>query len=378
MAEVLILGGGLAGGAAALLLARAGRAVHLIERETGPHHKVCGEFLSIEAHRHLDDLGLDPLTLGATPIERVRLISGKAIVEAPLPFAALGLSRWVLDEALLARATTAGATIERGVRVLGIAADHARTSAGPRGGEHIMLATGKLPVREDVGEGGKARQDARDHPYVGFKMHYRLSPPARARLRGVVQLLLFDGGYAGLQPVEDGRANLCLIIRRERLAGLDQGWAGIERMLASLPHGGPLLADAEPLLPRPVTIANLAYGPPPKAKRHDPLFRLGDQAGMTASLTGDGMALALRSAFLAAQCLGEGLGAEHYRHRHRAETHAQIARAMALQQALEARLPRAIGMGLLHLWPALLTQAARATRLPEWRSDYCPGPGRIA
>ena len=57
MTDALVLGGGLAGSGAAILLARAGRSVSLIERETGPHHNVCGEFLSIEARDHLEALG---------------------------------------------------------------------------------------------------------------------------------------------------------------------------------------------------------------------------------------------------------------------------------------------------------------------------------
>jgi hypothetical protein len=51
--EVLILGGGVAGCAASIALARKGRRVTLIEREPTPRHKVCGEFLSGEA---LEDL----------------------------------------------------------------------------------------------------------------------------------------------------------------------------------------------------------------------------------------------------------------------------------------------------------------------------------
>ncbi|MEI9852908.1 MAG: NAD(P)-binding protein [Sphingomonas sp.] len=59
MSEILILGGGIAGGAAAVLAARAGLPVSLLERETGPSDKMCGEFLSIEAQQHLQALGID-------------------------------------------------------------------------------------------------------------------------------------------------------------------------------------------------------------------------------------------------------------------------------------------------------------------------------
>ncbi|HKR90856.1 NAD(P)/FAD-dependent oxidoreductase, partial [Novosphingobium sp.] len=243
MPDALILGGGLAGSATAVLLARTGQSVHLIERETGPHHKICGEFLSIEAHQHLSELGIDPLALGAVPIERIHLIFGNAFIEAPLPFKALGLSRYTLDETLIGQATAAGAKVERGVRVLEIGQDQVRTSAGARSGRHVILATGKLPVRQEQ----HPRRKEDDNPYVGFKMHYRLGSAARRRLDGVIQLILFDGGYAGLQLIEGGHANLCLIIRRRRLQQLGRKWADVAKMLTSLKHCRTILTDAEPL-----------------------------------------------------------------------------------------------------------------------------------
>ncbi|HTQ82284.1 MAG TPA: FAD-dependent oxidoreductase, partial [Pseudolabrys sp.] len=63
--ETVVVGGGPAGAATACGLAAAGREVLLIERTDGPHHNVCGEFLSIETQAQLRRLEIDPLTLGA-------------------------------------------------------------------------------------------------------------------------------------------------------------------------------------------------------------------------------------------------------------------------------------------------------------------------
>jgi flavin-dependent dehydrogenase len=108
-AEVLVIGGGPAGAAAATALAEAGRRVVLIERTPGPHDKVCGEFISEEAARYLHALGIEPGALGAEPIEAVRLSAGGPVVATALPFTALSLSRRALDEAMLQGAAARGA-----------------------------------------------------------------------------------------------------------------------------------------------------------------------------------------------------------------------------------------------------------------------------
>ncbi|MDB5458934.1 MAG: putative electron transfer oxidoreductase, partial [Caulobacteraceae bacterium] len=116
MSGALVIGGGPAGAATAILLARAGRAVTLLERETGPHDKVCGEFISHEAAAYLSRLGLDLRALGAAPIRAARLAHGRGATEIALPFAAFSLSRRRLDEALLGLAQDAGVQLRRGVR----------------------------------------------------------------------------------------------------------------------------------------------------------------------------------------------------------------------------------------------------------------------
>src|ERR1700685_1659747 len=113
----LVIGGGPAGAMVALRLASAGRNVTLFEKESGPHHKVCGEFLSREAVDYLHQAGIDPLELGANAISNLRLSAGNHLISASLPFQAISLSRRVLDAALLARAEDKGCDILRGTAV---------------------------------------------------------------------------------------------------------------------------------------------------------------------------------------------------------------------------------------------------------------------
>src|SRR5258705_2730453 len=114
-AETVIVGGGPAGSATACGLAALGRDVVLIERTAKPHHKVCGEFLSVETQTQLQRLGVDPSALGAMPIDQVAVYSSSRSVTSALPFRALSLSRYRLDHALLRRAQKSGARLKRNV-----------------------------------------------------------------------------------------------------------------------------------------------------------------------------------------------------------------------------------------------------------------------
>jgi len=354
--ETLVLGGGLAGAGAASLLAAAGRPVRLLEREPGPHHKVCGEFLSVEAQRDLERIGLDIARLGPVPIGGVRLVSGEREAESALPFTALGLSRKLLDEALLDHAATLGAQIERGVRITQVNDGRVATSHGDSLSDTILLATGKHDVR-----GASHKAPRGGDGYVGFKMHYRAGARTRRELAGMIELVVFKGGYAGMQLVATDVMNLCLIVRRARLA--DAGdWERLLLALMDEPGMRRRLEDAEALFDKPLAISGLPYGH--VCKDADGLYRLGDQAAMTASLTGDGMAIALRSAVAASEAVLSGTPPELFQRHFSKEVTGQISRAMLLQRAAEAPPLLALALPILKLWPRLLGHAAAMTRLP--------------
>jgi flavin-dependent dehydrogenase len=357
---ILVIGGGLAGGAVATRLARSGRVVTVLERETGPHEKVCGEFLSVEACRDLQRLGLSPEALGGFAIDRVRVYHQGRAVEAPLPFIAQSLGRATLDEALLQAAAAAGAEVVRGVRVTGIEGDTVLASDGARTATHILLATGKHDLR-GLSRTGPATRGG----YVGFKMHWRLAPDALRDLGSAIELHLFDQGYAGLQRVGVADANLCLVVKQRLLADLGNSW---DALLADLLGDDILsrrLEQAEPLMAKPLAIANLPYGYVyhPRKEDGDRIWRLGDQASMTASLSGDGMAGALRSAHVAADCIESGAGPAAFQRALARQTGGQVRRAMLLQRLSERPAALRAGMWAAQLWPGLLTYGARATRL---------------
>src|ERR1700680_2831582 len=114
MSEAIVVSGGLAGSGFAIALARQGRSVIVLEKTTGAHHKVCGEFLSAEAQALLARLGLDVWQLGARPAGWLGLEFGGRNERLKLPFRGAGLSRFLLDQTLLDAAARARAQVLRG------------------------------------------------------------------------------------------------------------------------------------------------------------------------------------------------------------------------------------------------------------------------
>lgn len=352
----IIVGGGLAGAAAATLLAQAGRRPLLLERTTGEHDKICGEFLSVEAQAHLAALGFDVARLGGAPIDRLRLVSGSRTIETQLPFRALGLTRRRLDEMLLAHAAAAGAKVERGVTVRSIDGTTVDTGAGTLTTGMLLLASGKHDVR------GEKRDTAGTLAgLIGFKQYFRVSAPVRAALAGQIEVVLFDGGYAGLQLVEGGIANLCLLVDRARFDAAGASWAKLFADLLREPHLAARLGDAEAVLDRPLTISGVPYGYVFKGR--SAAYRLGDQAGVIPSFSGDGMSIALHSARVAAQVLLGGGDAAAYHARLRSDIARQVARATWLQRLGTSRPGRAVLVAGLSLMPGAMARAAALTRV---------------
>ncbi len=360
---VLVIGGGVAGAAAAAHLAQAGRRVVLIERKAAAHDKVCGEFISGEAALDLRDLGLDLPALGAVPIETVRLCAGRKVIGAPLPFPALSLSRRVLDAALIDLATRRGAEVRRGrtVRALRGQGDAFLTElddASAITAKTVFLATGKHDLK------GWKRPPGTQGDLIGFKLHSRLAPDEAAALGRSVELHLFPGGYAGLEPVEGGLANLCLVVRRGHLAALGQRW---DALLAALRGACPVLAQrlagAQCMHARPLAVASIPYGL--VQTRSTGPWLLGDQAAVIPSFSGDGIAIALHSARLAARLCVAGATAEAYQKRLAQDVARQVHYATLLSQLLVRPAGQTIAAAAARVVPSLMAGIARATRLPE-------------
>jgi menaquinone-9 beta-reductase len=353
-AETVIVGGGPAGSATASGLAALGRDVLLIERTAKPHNKVCGEFLSVETQTQLQRLGVDPSSLGAVPVEQVALYSSSRSVTSALPFRALSLSRYRLDDALLQCAQNSGARLKRNVAVKSVIA---MTPAGAGwnvlcdDGEtiycrHFVLATGKLGLR--------GVDDARDGSLVGLKMHLRLSPEARRALEGRVELFFLDDGYIGLELIEDGIANLCFVLSRATV---------LHAYLASaLPSLTERLAGAEPLWDKPLAVV-CPTGGHLHRERGTAVYRVGDRLAHIPPFTGDGLAIALASAALAVEHIRLGRPPDAYLAAARQLTAIPIRLASIVSGLARSSGGRNLMLGAAACAPGLIGTIVRRTRL---------------
>lgn len=362
--EVLILGGGVAGCAASIALARKGRRVTLIERETTSRHKVCGEFLSGEALEDLHALGIDTASLGAEPIDHVRLAAARRAAEAPLPFPAASLTRKALDTALIAEATAAGVRVERGRSVQALS----RTTSNNwqatlddgtrREAPTVFLATGKHDLR------GHTRPEDPKR-WVAFKMYFRLAPAQATELARASELMLYPGGYGGIQPVEDGMANLCCVVQQRHLARVGNRWENfLAKIQQDCPHLAMRLAGAEPLLARPIAITHIPYGYIRRTSENG-LYCVGDQAAVIPSFTGDGISIALHTARCAVAAYLAAQPAPLFQANLRSSLLAQMRLAEFAADSLNNSFSRAVLPFCLRVWPGVMRVTAKLTRIAQ-------------
>jgi flavin-dependent dehydrogenase len=354
MRAVVIIGGGPAGAATAITLARGGAPPLLLERDPETREKVCGEFLGADAAAALAGLGVDLLALGAVPVRRAIFAAGRREGGFDLPFAAWSLPRLVLDEALLRAAGQAGADLQRGIAVAAATRVQAGWSLRLADGQVVaarsmVLATGKHELRGlPRGAGGGS---------LGLKLSL-----AHVPIGDAIAVLACAGGYAGLQPRAGGGANLCLALP-EGTPGLAAAARDPAALLALVSAGSGfarhMLRDALPVWARPLAVAAVPYGyvAPDEAG----VYRVGDQAAVIPSLCGDGIAMALGSGVQAAKAVLAGKEAVL----HQTAWRRHVAPGMRVAGLLDSALARRPGMvATLAGWlPGLARWAALRTRL---------------
>jgi flavin-dependent dehydrogenase len=356
--DAISIGGGLAGAAFALDLARHGLKVAVIERSRGPHQKVCGDFQSHEGQAIVRSLGLDLKGMGASRIQTFRFVSGRRSAEAKLPFTAAGFSRSALDGALLDAAQDSGAEVLRGVTATGLEADG--TGVTVRIGKHSLqarvaaLATGKHNVR------GWPRRRRR---LTAFKIVIEPTAAARSILDGIVQLTGYRGGYAGACLIENGAVSICWLADAPLMDETGGDW---RRQLAMIsdrsPLFGDLIAGGKHLLPEPVAISEIPFGYMRRDAIAENVYAVGDQLAVIPSFTGDGMSLALTSGRRAARAVIAGEAASAFQCDHLRRIGSQFRWAAMANLAFSTAAARDVSVAALKIAPHLATIIAHLTR----------------
>jgi flavin-dependent dehydrogenase len=289
------------------------------------------------------------------------------VSEAKLPFSAMSLTRRRLDEELLRLAAENGVRVVRGGRVQGLSREGSGWRAAVEGAEPVLadaafLATGKHDVR------GRARPKGKQPDLVAFKMYWRLAPEQAAALEGHVELMLYCGGYAGLQSVEEGVANLCCLVERTELQRIGGRW---EHLLAVMQQQCGLLRErlqvAQAMLEKPLAVSSIPYGyvRARNESQSDGVWVLGDQAAVIPSFTGDGMSIALHSGCLGAAMYLRGETAEQFQGRLHSQVSKQVLLATTISRGLVWGPSRRVFGAAVSLWPGVLGVVARATRVSE-------------
>jgi menaquinone-9 beta-reductase len=302
MPDVLIAGAGPAGCLAAIVLARAGVRVLLVDRARFPRDKLCGDTVNPGALAVLARHGV-PAADAGLPVNGM-LVTGPAgaRVEGRYPAHLTGraLTRRAFDYAMLQSAARAGASIEEGALVeaplLGSRTGAAVAGVRLQGAGSPRDVAARLVIAAD----GRASRLARALSLARFPRRPRRWAVG-AYFEGVAglgprgEMHLRAGHYVGVAPLPGGLANVCVVTAdRQRLRRADEVLRGTLRADGAL---AARFARARMVTP-PVTLGPLAVDA--SAAGVPGLVLAGDAAGLIDPMTGDGLRFALRGAELAA------------------------------------------------------------------------------
>jgi 2-polyprenyl-6-methoxyphenol hydroxylase-like FAD-dependent oxidoreductase len=383
--DAIVVGAGPSGSTAAILLARAGWSVALVEKQRFPRRKVCGECIAASNLPLLHALGLGPrIEADAGPeLRRVALMRGNRTVIAALPAAAHEKYRWgralgreTLDTMLLERARACGAQVLQPWSVQAIDGAPGNFRCELRAIDSQALLSLRAPIAIDAHGSWEAlaprRAVHRPSDLFAFKANFRDA----ALGEGLLPVLSFDGGYGGMVVADRGLTTVACCIRRDRLDACREALPGvragevIEAMLKRNCLGVHVALRAARR--EGAWLASGPLDPGIRLRGGDDRLRIGNAAGEAHPIIGEGISMALQSAWLlCAQLLARKAREQAHSvvwqreigRRYAGEWRRQFAPRLRLAAAFAQLAMRpAAAVPLLALaasWPALLTQGAR-------------------
>jgi len=294
--NVIIVGGGLAGLTCAIHLLKFGFKVTLIEKNTYPHHKVCGEYISNEVLPYLKWLDADPAQLNPTTITRLSISSatGKTI-NSSLPLGGFGISRFTLDNFLFEKATQNGCTIiTDSVNAIEFKNDRFQIGTTKNGLLNARIVIGAYGKRSSLDQKLERGFIQKKSPWLAVKAHFKGDFPD-----DLVALHNFKGGYCGISKVENGDINICYLTDYQSFKTHKNISNFQKQVLYKNPHLKEIFENSVPLFDQPLTISQISF------EKKEPVFNhvlmIGDTAGLIHPLCGNGMAMAIHSAKICAE-----------------------------------------------------------------------------
>lgn len=296
MTDVIVVGGGPVGLAAAIAARTHGLSVRLFDRQRPPIDKACGEGLMPAGVRALAALGVE-VPARSEPFRGIRYLSDGLVAEADFPdgLTGVGIRRTELHAALAARAAAVGVALEWGTRVEAVRAGEVHTEAGRWACRCVVAADGlRSAVRASLGLGRAEAVGAPENARFGVSRHLRLAPWSER-----VEVTFGTDAEAYVTPLAADEIGVAILWSAGK-GGFDELLeerfpAELARRLAGAPrlgrdHGaGPFRQPARGAVAAAAGIA-----------------LVGDAAGYVDALTGEGLSLG----FEAALALGEALSAD--------------------------------------------------------------------
>ncbi|MFI5133813.1 MAG: NAD(P)/FAD-dependent oxidoreductase [Chitinophagales bacterium] len=291
--DVGITGGGLAGLSLSILCAKAGYSVIVLEKESYPFHKVCGEYISLESWDFLEELGV-PLSEMDLPVIRKLIVSapnGKHL-EHMLPLGGFGISRYTLDYMLASIARKHGVTVLENTKVQDIRLENEFFHIQcPSFNVRCRLAAGAFGKRSNIDVQWKRsfiqQKNNKLNNYIGVKYHIKTDFPADS-----IALHNFRNGYCGISKTDEEKYCLCYLTTANNLRSCGNSVPQMEKeILQQNPFLKKIFSESSFLFDAPVTIAQISFDKKSQVENH--VLMTGDAAGMITPLSGNGMSMAL-------------------------------------------------------------------------------------
>ena len=292
--DVIIVGGGLAGLTSAIHLSKFQQRVLLIEKNSYPKHKVCGEYISNEVLPYLNSLGINPIKEGAKKISKVQVSTTKGnLIKGVLPLGGFGMSRYFLDSLLLKKARVNGVQVLKD-SVDSICFKNGVFSVQTKDSKSFQskIAIGAFGKRSELDLKMNRKFIQKKSPYLAVKLHVKGNFP-----ENLIALHNFKGGYCGVSKVENNSINLCYITEYQSFKKHKNIIDFQEQVVFKNKHLKKIFKESTSVFEKPLTISQISFETKKPVENH--IIMCGDTAGMIHPLCGNGMGMAITSARLA-------------------------------------------------------------------------------